>query len=753
MLLTLRFFCTSTLIILSTVYTRPGHSTGLGKINSAPVIIGKINGLEVRAQGEELALRRTNDNTKPSKGLLCDYDLPCAMQKNHTDGIILTPEGLWIFHTPGFAPPEAPLPTEVSPLLPQSEVVNSITSLPLETPRYPVWNTGIPVIDQTPAILRLNHQTMSSIAEIISITGTAYSGSGETSLPLLPLSSLSSLSPFLSTIIPSPTSEAVVLTSISESYSISTSSFASSPRQAPTPTPMANHLREDGLLLIENDVDALLITPDKSSQYSGTHGTATSYTFTIREVPHTTENSAGSAEKTGTTNSAQTTTDTQPEKKSRTVSESPSNSLTGAQKKKAAATDQNSPEDLLSQEPEAESSIPRNISQKTLPEFSEEDVENIQIGFEVLIEDSAIQFADSAKRLRELLKDERSRNALFKVLPDKFLKMLADGSLDTVEIPDRIMEKFLQYAVSLVDNESHQARSSLKALTHHFDLMLSVFASNEFVVIPPGELLKKPGERSLLFQSLVDLCQVVWQRDRGGDYEVNWLGEDPVLNPDIVDTVAYSKGFRYTAVTLQKKSKKASPPDSVRLVHIPAWRNEYGAKCPNEKKITLFNKQALDQQRGAAISEVKRLSAGFYSIGDNTLHISSVSQNPLRYALHIGSGIVFHFNTAEQLYDYWLNNRFQAVYLRPLSFKPHYIKPLRIRTASDCPLNDKEKQALSMFDLSLSDLMNPETDINKIYRQKALSYHGDKTGGDDSLFQDLQNAKECLIALREVLRQ
>ena len=254
-----------------------------------PVIHGEINGMKVVAQGDAVAFFAAG---KPSLLLgdeECAHDLNCTMQTNRTEAVVLNPEGVWLFETPKMYAPENVTITE--PLSPVSTeqffsagtfIKPTPIHIPLAFPQPTATpHTGNEVVDKTPGILLVSSPVREWLAETISTSGLAEE------MPTR--SAAETLSPIIE---PSPTQQRVMLTTISQvedELIRKLTSTATSPMPTPVPTLVENRIWGDGSIRLEVGADILTIKPSPSGQYGGNTETTSSFTFTVKQVPTSTE--------------------------------------------------------------------------------------------------------------------------------------------------------------------------------------------------------------------------------------------------------------------------------------------------------------------------------------------------------------------------------------------------------------------------------------------------------------------------------
>ena len=179
-----------------------------------PVIEGKINGMDVVAQGDSVAFFEGKLPSEYSDES-CAEDLHCTMHKNHTRAVMISPEGIRLFLlNPGHLEKDEDEKDDSSSLVLPSMTLNTLKSsstarfvdLFISTedtePTLATLYTGNPVLDQTPGLAWVNSETMKLLATTVEAVN------------LLSTSSSSSKFDEFTLINPSPTETVKVMTTI-----------------------------------------------------------------------------------------------------------------------------------------------------------------------------------------------------------------------------------------------------------------------------------------------------------------------------------------------------------------------------------------------------------------------------------------------------------------------------------------------------------------------------------------------------------
>ena len=228
----------------------------------APAIYGQIGDLHAKVIGNDIELTRQQYREKTTDF----FGLAKVMQAKGIEKITLGPDNIQLYHSVETKRPALTLPT---PLIDPSPVLSAMP-------------TGIPEIDETPALIRLNSTTLEGLKDIIS--------------------SSVSLDDYSRYVEPSSTS-----VSVDESYWLpyddnTEITYYSSPRPSPTQKEEGDLL--EGVKLRFSRGDQLLIYPQASETSSGHSGF--SFTWQPRQAPLTDSQTSGTSqqEESTTTQSA-----------------------------------------------------------------------------------------------------------------------------------------------------------------------------------------------------------------------------------------------------------------------------------------------------------------------------------------------------------------------------------------------------------------------------------------------------------------
>ena len=315
------------LLLLAVFTVRLGCAQNL-VMQSAPlpVIEGKINGMDVVAQGDSVAFFAGKLPSEYSNKS-CAEDLHCTMHKNHTRAVMISPEGIRLLqlNSDHLEKDENENEEDVSSsiVLP-SQTLNTLgssSSFSFEelfistediepTPTLVTLYTGNPVVDQTPGLALVNSQTMKLLATTVETVN------------LFPTSTSSSEFDESAFIDPAPTETVKVMTTITgELDELRRLLISSATVPVPTPVQTDNddpELESDEIWL-EMEFDILMIRPSPSGQYKSS-GDTSAFTFTVRQVGTST---GGGIESTSPTSGATSTMHESPSTETPQASPSP----------------------------------------------------------------------------------------------------------------------------------------------------------------------------------------------------------------------------------------------------------------------------------------------------------------------------------------------------------------------------------------------------------------------------------------------
>ncbi len=87
------------LLVVTVLLVRLCYAQNTEVLSSQPMIHGEINGMKVMVQGDAVAFMAADHYTRVLDEEVCARDLHCTMQKNRTEAVVLSPEGIWIFES------------------------------------------------------------------------------------------------------------------------------------------------------------------------------------------------------------------------------------------------------------------------------------------------------------------------------------------------------------------------------------------------------------------------------------------------------------------------------------------------------------------------------------------------------------------------------------------------------------------------------------------------------------------------------
>ena len=246
-----------------------------------PVIEGKINGMDVVAQGDSVAFL-AGQLPGHFSDESCSEDLHCTLHKNSTHAVQISPEGVRLLQlSPHF----------VERFIPAEEIGPAPTLVTLYT--------GNPVVDQTSGLAWINRETMRLLAttvETMNSLSTSTSGTDND----------------LTLIDPEPTETVKVMMTISGELDELRSRLMSS-ATVPVPTLVPTNLNDHGLesdeVWLEAGPDILKIRPSPSVRYESSCGTTSSFTFSVKQVPTVTGAATSKSDETIATTSAPASTE------------------------------------------------------------------------------------------------------------------------------------------------------------------------------------------------------------------------------------------------------------------------------------------------------------------------------------------------------------------------------------------------------------------------------------------------------------
>ena len=247
-----------------------------------PIIHGNVNGVGVIAQGDTVAFIASDKKRLVRDDENGSHNLLGAMLKNNTKAMILKPEGIWLFYSTTRNASDSIIHTD--PLYPTSADPNLLSEsktpihILFEQPQpTPTLYTGIPWIEETPALLNVSSSMLEWLAEMVTIVSDYRQASGS--------SKELTVYPNLS---PTAISEGrLSLLSISEEPDELLISLSST---TPMPTPIVLGYQEwkkesGNAVYLETELDILTISPSPTIKHDD-HSTATgTFSWQPRQVP------------------------------------------------------------------------------------------------------------------------------------------------------------------------------------------------------------------------------------------------------------------------------------------------------------------------------------------------------------------------------------------------------------------------------------------------------------------------------------
>ena len=236
------------------------------------IFSGNINAISVDVQGNR-ALYKPAFKQLQAFHFPCHKNLACAMWQNQTTEISLTTEQLQITYRTddirlhdNLAGQDAYAQTVTKAIVPVKNLSSESITL----------NTGLPVIDQTPALLFVSTPITTWLAETITVVTQKIKPSsvGPGELLITPITTSTDSSDWVLTKIHTETDEL-----IAQLYSTSTTPM-------PVPTPLVyDHDLKDNSLTVITESDLLTIKPSPTQPDSWSSETTNAFTVTVRQAP------------------------------------------------------------------------------------------------------------------------------------------------------------------------------------------------------------------------------------------------------------------------------------------------------------------------------------------------------------------------------------------------------------------------------------------------------------------------------------
>ena len=285
------------LLLLAVFTVRLGCAQNL-VMQSAPlpVIEGKINGMDVVAQGDSVAFFAGKLPSEYSDKS-CAENLHCTLHKNHTRAVQISPKGIRLLQlNPDHLEKDKDEDDDSSSLVLPSLTLNTVESpgtasfvelfISTEeiepTPTLATLYTGNPVVDQTPGLAWVNSETIRLLATTVETFG------------FLSTSTTSTTGDDFTLVNPSSTESVRALTTITGELNELRRRLMSS-ATVPVPTPVQTNINDfeldDNEIQLETAFDFLIIRPSPSGQYESNSETS-AFTFTVKQMGTSTESNA-----------------------------------------------------------------------------------------------------------------------------------------------------------------------------------------------------------------------------------------------------------------------------------------------------------------------------------------------------------------------------------------------------------------------------------------------------------------------------
>ena len=259
-----------------------------------PMIQGKINGMDVVAQGDSMAFF-AGQLPGAYSNESCAEDLHCTLHKNHTRAVMISPEGILLQLSPDHLEKNEDEEGDSGSLVLPSLTLNTLNSpgatgfterfISTEeiepTPTLATLYTGNPVVDQTPGLAWMNTETiklLTTTVETVNLLSTSTSSPDFDEFSLIN---------------PSPTETVKVMTTITgELDELRGRLMASTTMPTPVPTNVNTPLWETDEILLETETDIFTIRPGPGSQNAKSE-TRHFFTFTVKQGGTTPANEEG----------------------------------------------------------------------------------------------------------------------------------------------------------------------------------------------------------------------------------------------------------------------------------------------------------------------------------------------------------------------------------------------------------------------------------------------------------------------------
>ena len=316
---------------------------------------------------------------------------------------------------------------------------------------------------------------------------------------------------------------------------------------------------------------------------------------------------------------------------------------------------------------------------------------------------------------------------LLMILPESFTRRLQndmDGLLSLMS--HKYLTKFLRDAISAAKQDADTEYTKMM-LAQYMTLMEQVFIQRIFT---PDERTRRMSDqdyqRAKMFEALLDLRLLIWERDHSDIDGLTVLGNRPWESSKVLTLLALYHGHTYQRVDKKDggpgdDQSRFHRPGRILDVFYPPWRKYCHQGEP--VKVHMSRPSWLPEEKAAEVGKLDALDSGFYSLSDSQyLHVGDTIDKT-KFSVFLTTALRFDFQDSSSLYEFIHQNHCLYVQVERLRYSPVYFT-----NTSVGPLPDDVIEALQILNIekeSLSSLTREQ--LRGRFRQLAREHHPDKT--------------------------
>ena len=331
--------------------------------------------------------------------------------------------------------------------------------------------------------------------------------------------------------------------------------------------------------------------------------------------------------------------------------------------------------------------------------------------------------------IKKYLKSPDGAQNLLAILPESFTRRLQNDMNELLSLMSHeYLAQLLCDAISALKHNADTEYTKVM-LAEYMTLMEQVFIQQIFT---PNErtlrISNQDYERVRMFEALLDLQLLIWERDHCDIDGMPPLGARPWESPVVLKSLARHHGHIYHQVAKDGGPGDADDQSRFRLpgrtldAFYPPWRKYF--EEGDYVAMDMPRDGWLPEELTAEIDKLDALESGFYSLsGEYYLHVGDAG-NAAKFSVFLTTGLRFEFPDSSSLYEFINQNHCLFVLVRRLRFSPHYIT----ETNSVGALPDEVIESLRTLNIeqeSVSSLTRKQ--LRGRFRRLAREHHPDKT--------------------------